>query len=59
MKQCMKFNLYGQTVAVYFNSATETYLIYQLVGRKKVFIDEEDWFDDAARTALSFIVNNA
>lgn len=59
MKQCMKFNIYGQTVAVYFNSATETYLIYQLVGRKKVFIDEEDWFDDAARTALNFIVNHA
>ena len=55
----MKFNIYGQTVAVYFNSATETYLIYQLVGRKKVFIDEEDWFDDAARTALNFIVNHA
>lgn len=59
MKQCMKFNIYGQTVAVYFNSVTETYLIYQLVGRKKVFIDEEDWFDDAARTALNFIVNHA
>ena len=40
MKQVMKFKLWGNVVGVYYREETDTLLIYQLVGRKKFFIDE-------------------
>lgn len=59
MKQVMKFNLYGNTVAVYYRESTDTYLIYQICGRKKFFIDEEDGVDPAAQIAINFCYENA
>ena len=59
MKQVMKFNLYGNTVAVYYQEETETYLIYQMCGRKKFFIDEVEGIDPAAQIAINFCYENA
>lgn len=59
MKQCMKFNLWGNTVAVYYREQTDTLLIYQLCGRKKLFIDEVYGTDEAAQIAMNFCHENA
>lgn len=59
MKQVMKFNLFGNTVAVYRQEKTDTYLIYQLCGGKKFFIDEEDGLDTAAQIAINFCYENS
>jgi hypothetical protein len=58
MKQDMRFNLFGNVVAVYYKEKTETYLIYQMCGRKKFFIDEVDWIDEAAKIAIDFCYEN-
>lgn len=54
MKQQMKFNLYGNTLAVYYQEETETYLIYQLVGKKKIFLDYEDGLMPAATHCINW-----
>ena len=59
MKQVMKFNLYGNTVAVYYREETDSYLVYQMCGRKKFIIDEEDGIDPAAHDAINFCYENA
>ena len=59
MKQCMKFNMWGNTVAVYYREKTDTLLIYQLCGRKKFFIDEVSGTDEAAQIAMNFCHENA
>lgn len=59
MKQVMKFNLYGNTVAVYYREESDTYIIYQMCGRKKFFIDEVDGMDTAAQIAMNFCYENA
>lgn len=58
MKQDMKFNLFGNVVAVYYKEKTETYLIYQMSGRKKFFIDEVDGIDESAQVAINFCFEN-
>lgn len=59
MKLVMKFWLWGNVVSVYYRESTDTYLIYQIVGRKKFFIDEEDGIDPATQTAQRFCYENA
>ena len=59
MKQVMKFNLYSNVVAVYYCEESETYLIYQMIGRKKFFIDEVEGCDPAAQIAMNFCYENA
>ena len=54
MKQIMKFNLWGNVVAVYHKESTDTLIIYQLCGKKKFFIDEVDSLDEAAQIAMTF-----
>ena len=58
MKQVIRFNLFGNVVAVYWREETDTYLIYQMIGRKRFFIDEEDGLDTAAQTAINFCYEN-
>ena len=58
MKQVMKFNLFGNTVAVYYREETDTLLIYQMCGRKKIFIDEVDGYTQAAEIAMTFCFDN-
>ena len=58
MKQVMKFKLYGNTVAVYYREESETYMIYQIIGRKKFFIDEVEGIDPAAQIAINFCYEN-
>ena len=59
MKQCMKFNLWDNVVAVYHKEEADTFVIYQLCGRKKFFIDEVDGLDEAAQIAMTFCWENA
>ena len=59
MKQVMKFNLWGNTVAVYYQDDTDTYLIYQMCGRKKFFIDEVYGTNEASTIAINFCYENA
>ena len=59
MKQVMKFKLWGNVVGVYYREETDTLLIYQLVGRKKFFIDEVEGIDPAAQIAMNFCYENA
>ena len=59
MKQCMKFNLWGNVVAVYHNERKDTFIIYQICCRKKFFIDEVDGMDEAAQIAMQFCYENA
>ena len=58
MKQVMKFNLWGNVVAVYYKESTDTLIIYQLCGKKKFFIDEVDSLDEAAQIAMTFCYEN-
>ena len=58
MKQVMRFNIFGNVVAVYWKEKTDSYLIYQMIGRKRFFIDEEDALDTAAQTAINFCYEN-
>ena len=58
MKLVMKFWLWGNVVSVYYREETETYTIYQIVGRKKIFIDEEYSIDEATKTAQRFCYEN-
>ena len=59
MKQVMKFMLFGNVVAVYYREESDTLVIYQLVGRKKFFIDEVEGIDPAAQIAMNFCYENA
>ena len=59
MKQDMKINLCGNVVAVYYREDSETYVIYQMCGRKKFFIDEVCGVDEAAQIAINFCFENA
>ena len=59
MKQVMRFNLYGNTVGVWYNSESDTYIIYQICGRKRFFIDEVEGIDPAAQIAIQFCYENA
>lgn len=59
MKQVMKFNLWGNTVGVWYKEDTDTLVIYQLCGRKKFFIDEVYGTDEAAQIAMNFCHENA
>ena len=59
MKQVMKFNLWGNTVGVYFREVTDSFLVFQMIGRKKFFIDEVDGTTEAANIAMNFCYENA
>lgn len=59
MKQVMKFNLWGNSVAVYYQEETDSFLIFQMVGRKKIFIDQVDGTSEAAEIAMNFCYENA
>lgn len=54
MKQVMKFNLWGNSVAVYYREQTDSFLIYQICGRKRFFIDEVYGTCEAADIAMNF-----
>ena len=58
MKQVMKFNLWGNSVAVYYQEQTDSFIIYQICGRKKFFIDEVDGTSEAAEIAMNFCYEN-
>ena len=58
MKLVMKFWLWGNVVSVYYREETETYTIYQIAGKRKLFIDEVYSLDEATETAQRFCYEN-
>ena len=60
MKRCMWFDLFGTKVAVYYQEATDTYLIYELrPGKGKTLVAEADGLDPAAEAAMRYCYDQA
>ena len=62
MKRIMWFDLYGNKVAVYQQedvNGEDYFTIYQLVGKKKYYIDDSDSITEAAQIAMNFCYENA
>lgn len=53
MKQVMKAEHNGKTVAVYYNESWEyPYRICDMTGKKKVWLDERESFGEASEQAI-------
>ena len=63
MKRVMWFDMYGNKVAVYHKEDEEAgidyFVIYQLIGKKKYWIDDADSYTEAAQIAMNFCYENA